>query len=198
MLDLTSSLATTRGTLIHALFEQVRWLDDGLPDPQTLRRIAESLTTRGLDVDQQLAAFQDMLAKPEISAVLRRSFYASPQDAGLQQALRAAGAGSALTAEVHNERRFAVRDDGRLLSGIIDRLVLLYDGQQLVAADIIDYKTDAADRDNQRQLDQLVEFYRPQLAAYRRAVAAVFRLPPNQICTRLLFVSVGAARDAEE
>ena len=92
----------------------------------------------------------------------------------------------------HNERRFAVRDEGRLLSGIMDRLVLLYDGDRLVAADIIDYKTDSVDRDDPPKLDQLVEFYRPQLDAYRRAVATMFHLPPRQICARLLFVSAGS------
>ncbi len=63
ILDLASSVATTRGTLMHALFEQIVWLDDGVPDSLRLRRIAESLTTLGLDVDEQLSAFQRMLRR---------------------------------------------------------------------------------------------------------------------------------------
>ncbi len=135
---------------------------------------------------------------PDVAAVLRRSFYESPRDGSLQQALTAAGAGAQLRAVAHNERRFAVRDEGRLLSGIMDRLVLLYDGDRLVAADIIDYKTDSADRDDLPRLDQLVEFYRPQLDAYRRAVATMFHVPPRQICARLLFVSSGVMRSRRD
>jgi ATP-dependent exoDNAse (exonuclease V) beta subunit len=194
ILDLASSVATTRGTLIHALFEQVAWLDDGLPDPSRLRRIAESLHTEGLDVDQQLAAFQGMLEMPEVVAVLRRSFYESPYDDGLQQALAVAGARGKLRAVAHNERRFAVRDQGRLLSGIMDRIVLLYESDRLVAADILDYKTDTAHRADVAKLDERVEFYRPQIEAYRRAAATMFHLSPRQISARLLFVSPGVMR----
>ncbi|NLX56572.1 MAG: UvrD-helicase domain-containing protein [Planctomycetaceae bacterium] len=194
VLNLASSVAAARGTLIHALFEQVDWLDDGAPDPLQLQHAARSTPAPGLDVDQQLAAFQDMLQMPAVSAVLQRAFYESPDDPDLRQALTAAGAGTPLKPVACNERRFAVRDEGRLLSGIIDRLVLLYHGDQLVAADIVDYKTDSVARDDPTQLDRLVEFYRPQLAAYRRAVAAIYRLPPRQICARLLFVSAGIGR----
>ena len=183
--------------MIHALFEQVVWLDDGAPDTLRLRRIAEPLATCGLDVDEQMTAFQHMLTMPDVNAVLRREFYGMPRDPSLQQALAAAGAAAPLRAVAHNERRFAVRDGSRLLSGIMDRLVLLYDGNRLVAADIIDYKTDAADRDDVAQLDQRVEFYRPQLDAYRKAVATMFHLSPRQICARLLFVSAGVMRAVE-
>jgi ATP-dependent helicase/nuclease subunit A len=198
VLDLASSVATTRGTLIHALFEPIVWLDDGVPDSPRLRRIAESLTTIGLDVDEQLSAFERMLDMPDVAAALRRSFYETPRDGSLQRALAAAGAGTELRAVAHNERRFAVRDEGRLLSGIMDRLVLLYDRDRLVAADVIDYKTDSVDRDDLSGLDQLVEFYRPQLDAYRRSVAAMYHVPPRQICARLLFVSSGVMRAVED
>ncbi len=194
ILDLASSVATTRGTLIHALFEQVHWLDDGLPDPSQSRRVAQSLSGEGLDVGQQLAAFQGMLEAPDVAAVLRRAFYESPRDESLQQALAGTGTQGKLQAIVHNERRFAVHDQGRLLSGIMDRIVLLYDGERLAAADIIDYKTDTAQPDDAAGLGELVEFYRPQIEAYRRAAATMFHLSPRQISARLLFVSPGAMR----
>ena len=179
---------------MHALFEQVKWLDDARPEPAQLQRAAESVITVGLDIETQLAAFQEMLDRPEINAVLRRAFYAQPTDKGLQQALAAAGAAGPVRAEAHNERRFAVLDNGRVLSGSIDRLVLLYAGDRLVTADVVDYKTDAIDPDHPDQLDESVEFYRPQLDAYRRAVSAMYHLPVGQICARLLFVSAGVMR----
>jgi ATP-dependent exoDNAse (exonuclease V) beta subunit len=194
MLDLTGSVATTRGTLIHALFEQVAWLNDGVPDLSRLRDVAKSLDTAGLDIDQQLITFQSMLEMPEVMALLDRSFYESPRDDHLLQALAVTGTHGTLRAVAHNERRFAVRDQGRLLSGIMDRIVLLYESDRLVAADIIDYKTDTAHRDDESKLDELVEFYRPQIEAYRRAAATMFQLTPRQISARLLFVASGVMR----
>ena len=194
ILDLGSSVATSRGTLIHAWFEQLEWLDDGPPDPALLRRVAKTLDRAELNVERQLDAFQRMLEMPAIAAALSRASYQPPYESGVRETLPAALADVPLRAEVHNERRFAVFDDGRLLSGIIDRLVLLYDGDQLVAADIIDYKTDALGEGDPRAAPRLVEHYRPQLDAYRRAVARMFRLPADHICARLLLVSTGLMR----
>jgi ATP-dependent exoDNAse (exonuclease V) beta subunit len=160
-----------------------------------LRRIAQSLDTAGLDVEQQLAAFDRMLQTDEVAAVLRRSFYQAPGDPDLRQFLAAAAGADAVRVEVFTERRFAVRDGQHLLSGVIDRLVLIYRGMQLVAADIIDYKTDAARREDENRLDELCAYYRPQIEAYRRAVATMFRLPATQILSRLLFVTPGVRRD---
>ena len=61
----------------------------------------------------------------------------------------------------------------------------------LVAADVVDYKTDTVDGGDADALDRLVTFYQPQLAAYRHAVAAMFRLPTEKIAARLLLVSPG-------
>ncbi len=43
VLDLASSVATSRGTLIHALFEQITWLEDGIPERTELRQVADRL-----------------------------------------------------------------------------------------------------------------------------------------------------------
>ena len=59
-----------------------------------------------------------MLDKPEIARALRRESYRSPVDQRIHHVEQ-------LRLEVHNERRFAVRDEDRLLSGAIDRLVMI-------------------------------------------------------------------------
>lgn len=194
LLDFSGGVSAARGTLIHAWFEQIAWLDDNPPDTDTLRQVARELDTAGLDVDAQLAAFVDMLQQEDIAAVLRRAFYQSPTDPDLQRCLQAAGGTDAVRVEVFTERRFAVRDDRRLLSGVIDRLVAIYRGTQLVAADIVDYKSDGAGRGDATRLDELDAYYRPQLEAYRRAVATMFRLPLTQVTARLLFVTPGVHR----
>ena len=190
--DLSGSAATARGTLIHALFEQVRWLEDGLPVPEVLQRIAESLSEEGINATEQVAAFRRMLEFPAVARVLSRAFYESPTDDGPRRAIAAGKGSGALRAEVRNERRFAVRDKTRLLSGSIDRLVLVYQNDRVVAADVLDFKTDAAT--TPEKVTELVDHYRPQLEAYCQAVANMYRLGAAQITARLLFVSCGEMR----
>jgi ATP-dependent exoDNAse (exonuclease V) beta subunit len=172
-LDNAASMA--RGTLIHAWFEQIRWLDDGRPDPATLRHIAEKIELGGLHIDDALSSFHAMLQSPATAAALSRRSYPTPN-------------GTPLDLRVHNERRFAVQHSGRLLSGTIDRLVLIYQNNKLVGADVIDFKTDAVSSDDPAGLEATVEHYRPQLEAYRHAVATMYQLPPTKITTRLLLL----------
>ena len=44
--------------------------------------------------------------------------------------------------EVTNERRLLQIVDGQLLRGVIDRCVLGFDGDRVVRAEILDFKTD--------------------------------------------------------
>ena len=92
---------------------------------------------------------------------------------------------------------FAVRDGDNLLSGFIDRLVLICDDQRPVAADVVDFKTDAIDAHDEPSVTAKVNFYRPQLAAYRRAVAQMFRLPELHVSARLVFVGAGLVRNID-
>ena len=64
-------------------------------------------------------------------------------------------------------------------------------GSETVAAEIIDYKTDPFDANDVKQLTDKVNFYTPQLDAYRRAVAKVTHLSPERIAAKLLFVAGG-------
>ena len=50
ILRLDNAAALARGTMIHAWFEQIAWLDDGLPSPETLRRIAAGFDGSGLNM----------------------------------------------------------------------------------------------------------------------------------------------------
>jgi ATP-dependent exoDNAse (exonuclease V) beta subunit len=96
-----------------------------------------------------------------------------------------------LRLEVKNEQPFAYRDGDRLIVGTIDRLVRIYEGDRLIGADIIDFKTDLIEGKKSRSLAAKTEYYRPQVAAYRRAVAGMTGLAPEKITARLLFVTAG-------
>jgi ATP-dependent helicase/nuclease subunit A len=89
---------------------------------------------------------------------------------------------------VEQERKFAVRIDGRVLNGSIDRLVWCSDANGQMSAEVLDFKTDDvpfADVPNR------VEFYRPQIEAYCRAVEVMAGIPRDRITSSLIFTKVG-------
>ncbi len=173
-----------RGTLWHAWLEQIEWLGEGPaggePGDEQLRTLALALG-HGLNLDEEIAEFRRVLRQPELRGVLSRSAYADPRQLGL--------AATQCDLRVLRERRFAVRDADGLLSGTIDRLVLFERNAHVQAADLIDFKTDRLTGPD--DLERRVEFYRPQIAAYRRAVAKIHSLEPGQIASRLVFVQSG-------
>ena len=72
--------------------------------------------------------------------------------------------------------------------------LLLMDGDRPVAADLVDFKTDRVSPDRPEAIDARVAHYRPQLEAYRRAVARLLRLDAAQVSARLAFVEAGVVR----
>ncbi len=183
--------ARERGTLIHAWFEQIEWIEDGRPDEALLRRVAAEHPPLPITVDVLLRQFGEMLDDLMVARTLSRNAYDSLKDLGLADSVASELEGRPLRLEVANERKFAVRDGNTVLSGFIDRLVLIYAGDQLVAADIVDYKSDALPDNDAAALAAKIEHYRPQLAAYRTAVATMTGLDEERISARLLFVGAG-------
>jgi ATP-dependent exoDNAse (exonuclease V) beta subunit len=190
--------AFVQGQLIHAWFEQIRWLDDGAPDPSLLRNVAEQVLggdkSSSLNMEEQISRFFHLLERPEVAYLLSRARYQRLDGLGFTAAVRRELAAHVPSAVVQNERGFAFRQDGRLMSGYIDRLVLLEHGGRVVAAEIIDYKTDALDAQNPQQLDEKSMFYTPQLEAYRQAVVSLTGLPTDRIAATLAFVAAGVTR----
>jgi len=180
--------ALDRGTIVHAWLEQIRWLDDGLPTSERLRQVALRVVQRPLGVERLLDEFQQMLRGPALSRLLHRAAYESAERLPLPKQVIDRLATGPVQAEVRAEQRFVVRDEGALLTGSIDRLVLLMRDGAAVAADVIDFKTDALSADDPAALAERTEFYRPQLDAYRRAVAQMHALPLECVAARLAFV----------
>lgn len=165
--------ALERGTLVHKWFEQIEWLDDGGPSDEQLLAAARTLPPMTLDPATVLPEFHSLLAKSTVAAVLRRE--QSPHRSLVPQVLR--------------EHPFACRFEHTLLSGIIDRLVLWSSDDQVVAAELFDFKTDTVS--DQPSLAAKVKTYRPQLDSYRSAVAQLFCLSSSQVSTKLVFVQRG-------
>lgn len=172
-LRLDTSAALARGTLVHAWFEQIGWLDDGEPDDAALLAIA---ARHGFSPEQSagyLVEFSRTLAQAAVRDALSRQTYKGRR------------------VQVWRERPFAVADGDAILSGSIDRLVISYDGDRPTAADVIDFKTDAVFLDSPQALAERIEHYRPQLEAYRRAVCELTGLPAEKVTLRLLFTQAG-------
>jgi ATP-dependent exoDNAse (exonuclease V) beta subunit len=170
--------ATDRGTLAHAWFERIVWVEDGVPSDAELREIAR-FTAPDLDaaaVELLRLHFRGWLALPAIHNLLTRGAY----PAG---------------ATVERESHFLRRSDGRLMEGIIDRLVLLRENGRVVGAEILDYKTDALPAGDPAALAARAGQYRTQLEAYRDAVSAWYSLPAAAVKARLVFLASATILD---
>lgn len=192
LLQPRQSSALARGTLIHAWFETIEWIENGLPDESVLQAAIAELR-RGeattLKIDEELASFRDMLKQPAVLDVLSKTSYNSLDRIGFGTVVCRALQGQAPRLAVETERTFAVRSESQLLSGSIDRIVWIYHGNQLVGADIIDFKTDAIH--NEKTANEKREYYRPQLESYRDAVCRISGLSEEQVVARLVFVGHG-------
>ena len=189
-LRLDTGRAMDWGTAMHACFEQIGWLEDGLPDDTAVEQRILSLGLRDIDVRKVIERFHKALDESAIRAALSRATYERPGDGETKSAVHAGPQLANPRWKVSQERPFAVLDGESILRGSIDRLVVLYDGDRPVAADVIDFKTDAVGRDA-AALETAVDTYRPQLDAYRRAVVSLFGLEPDRVAGRLMFVGAG-------
>jgi ATP-dependent exoDNAse (exonuclease V) beta subunit len=180
------------GTVHHAWFALVDWLDDGVPTQKQLLAAAELLRADlpdGIwkDIDRLADQFRAYLAKPEIGAVLRRSAYSDPECPAFPGKLKPCWTKSLSVQQVERERRFLVRDGSRFWNGTLDRVVWLVDRGRKVAADAIDFKTDAIRPGDLEAVRMRTDFYRPQLEVYCQAIARFAKLPIQQVSARLVF-----------
>lgn len=176
-----------RGTVFHAWYERIGWLDDaGPPDDDALLGTALALGAGEEAARRWAAEFAASLHGP-LGAALRRSAYAGRLTSGQRL-------------DLWRERRFIVRtghplgrsDDEVVLNGTFDRLVIGRgpDGRG-VWAEVVDFKTDTLEAGGEAALARRAEHYRPQVEAYRRAAAEILRLDPARVSARLLFTALG-------
>ncbi|HET6884366.1 MAG TPA: UvrD-helicase domain-containing protein [Pirellulales bacterium] len=224
LMSLDDGRAVKRGSTFHAWFEQIEWLDEGAPDDAALRRVAATIGASSADTEQWLAQFQAKLQNPWLRDVLSRHNYLTASTAPWAERTEVCAdlADRQPTLEVFRERPFAVRLRDTVLSGTFDRLVLVrsqtaiaFSASQpgnvavkrrtksaraavpstLLAAEVLDYKTDAVTPGDRPAIAKVVERYRPQLAAYREAVSSMFGLSPDRVITRLMLIEADEVVD---
>ncbi|MDH3583452.1 MAG: UvrD-helicase domain-containing protein [Phycisphaerae bacterium] len=170
VLDLQRVDALAYGTAIHAMCEQVGFLDEQSPDVGAMVAAARA-TGWGGDAPAEAESLVAVLGRGEVAAALVRP------------------AGGAL---LRREEPFAYAAEGQMYTGVFDRLVLIEDGGNIVAAQVLDFKTDRIDASG---VGERVAFYKPQMDEYRRAACALYGLAPTVVTARLLFLAPGVVCD---
>ncbi|MCL4207715.1 MAG: UvrD-helicase domain-containing protein [Pirellulaceae bacterium] len=192
----TKSAAFLQGQLMHAWFEQIEWIDELVPDDERLQAVAADILAGAgsgqLNLPEQIRRFRTLIADPAIAGILSRSRYANGRNLEFPPAVCGDLSAGGLLPQVQNERGFAYCDGAQLVQGFIDRLVLLHRGDRIVAAEILDYKTDTVDRSDSEALAAKIAFYTPQMQAYRAAVARLTHLAPERVAARLIFLQASA------
>lgn len=182
--SISESIGATVGTLIHAFFEQIAWLDDYRFDPRQLREVALREVNpdelRHVSLDNQIESFGKLIKTESVIRALSRSRYVGSMQGDVN-----------LSVQVENERPISLILDDRLISGTIDRLVILSRDGRPFAAEILDYKTDVLDPKLSLRAwtNQRVEHHRPQLEIYAQVVSKMFDLPPDCIGCYLILLS---------
>ncbi len=150
--------ARSYGTLVHAFFEQILWLDEMAAS--TLQELWAAVPC--LDDSTRSKALDEVrrcLAAPTIVSALSRP---------------------SSNAECWREKRFEILLNQEWLSGTFDRVVIEPD-----RATIQDFKTDKVE--STEALATRVEGYTPQLHTYREVLSRMTGLPTSVIRCQLLF-----------
>ena len=190
VVDLASQWSTDHATgavigkLVHRWFEEIRgWIEDYKPSKKRLKEIAGGTLTQEEMGQVKLNDWVDRFVKycemPSVLSALSADRYRSWNQPRM------------LHLEVTNERRLLQIIDGQMLRGVIDRCVLGFDGDRVVRAEILDFKTDMrpdtiALSDWKRERS---EHHGPQLRSYRRVLIEQFGLHPNDVQLSLLLLS---------
>lgn len=190
LLRSADSRALNRGQLLHAWFETLEWIDDAEPADAELCRVAARHGCADDLVADCLPEFRELLAASGLRTLLSRADYCATARTLFPPGLCD---GDDVDVSVENERRFDVLLDGGLVSGSIDRLILFQRAGRVVAAEILDFKSDAVFGDITAHSARLIEHYAPQLDCYARAVARIYELPRTAIATRLVLLATREA-----
>ena len=174
----TSSGGTHFGSLIHHLLDGIDWPGVGELDEARLLERAKEKEPDKAEMYTAFGYLRKVLAHPEIRAAL------SPPSHGAEAPI------------VWHERTFCtVLTDGGapvLRNGAFDRVLLYGSEGSHTGAMIQDYKTDVVTAE---EIQDKVDYYTPQLAAYRTALAKMTGLAEEDIRAELLFLSPGLTRE---
>ena len=174
ILSLTGGGGRRVGTIIHAWLETLSWIETWDPEPAALHTLGANVVP---DLSlKESKALQDTLmewvASGEVRSRLRKDAY--PR-------------GSQVLTEVP----FAVRLEGSIYQGRVDRVVLIREEGRLVGAEVLDFKTDQLSPGDEEGLRRAAEGYQGQMRVYCGAVATLYGLPFEKVNGTLVFLPLG-------
>ena len=173
-LRLPNDEALDRGAALHAMLEQIEWMEDWQPNEVVLKSIAQRTAPRRPDkwARQQVHTFLQMIEQTTVRKLLSR------------------GGRDPEQLRLYREHPFARITNSAVQRGFIDRLEAEFTDGQPQRAVVLDFKTDDITLD---QAQATAEKYRPQLAVYREAAASLLGLTARQIKMTVLFVGIDEA-----
>ena len=174
ILSLTGGRGRRVGTIIHAWLETLSWLETWAPEPADLLAMGAKVVSdfSAQECTALHSTLREWLASEEVGARLRQDAYPT---------------GS----EVITELPFALKLRGTLYQGRVDRVVLVREGPKFVAAEVLDFKTDALTPGDEEGLKRAAEDYQSQIEVYRSAVATLYGLPVERVTGTLVFLTLG-------
>lgn len=178
LLRLDTRPALDRGEVVHRWCEDIRWMEDGLPEDGALAALAREVAPRmpAADVARLTAEFRRWMAAEPIRTALSRSAYPT---------------GAGVTVRVEHERPFLRRKGDEIQEGFIDRLVLVEQGGRVTGAHVLDFKTDALEAGDPAAIEERTKHYRPQIDAYREVMREQYGLERSAVTGTLLFLAAG-------
>lgn len=134
-------------------------------------------------------AFEQIEWFTELPPNLEENVRQTLQSCFTQPDIRALFTQPATPATVWLERAFSYVHGDQFINGVFDRVVIHRDSNgKLLRAEIIDFKTDRIHSGN--TLEQAIERHRPQLEAYRTALAKIVGMDEATIKMIVLFTDV--------
>jgi ATP-dependent exoDNAse (exonuclease V) beta subunit len=179
-----TTVAALEGTIEHAWFAALNWSDDLTMVETTREVIANGAIDRShwglVDLESLWKRWRKHYSHPAVLQLFASEHYGEKDHVGA-------------ATRVETEHKFAVLLNGRLQQGSIDRLVLVLKNGKVIAAEIIDFKTDQQPSKGSKKewIDLQVSQYSPQLNVYAEVVAKQFKLNANQIRKKLVLLDAG-------
>jgi ATP-dependent helicase/nuclease subunit A len=169
------SAALDRGTLLHAWFEQVQWLDEHQPTDEDLGSLPMVARLPVPVPPDALAAFRSATGPncPTGRLLRRAEYVARPADA----------------LQLKREWAFATPGPraGTLVAGRFDRVVIGLIAGRPAWAEVIDFKTDAVGAD----IRSAARHHEPQMRAYRDALCKLLGLDRSVVTAVVAFTGPG-------
>ena len=165
LFSLSSKRRRELGSLVHALFEQLQWLDSE-PLPAVLARWRDHVHPRAELAADAETLFTRAMAADEVRAVFTRPSDSAPK--------------------LWREKSFEILHDEAWVSGTFDRVHLSTDSDgRYCSASLFDFKTDRVE--TEPELADAIARYTPQITQYRLVLERLLGLSRDHVRAALVF-----------